>query len=281
MKSAYERRVKQDLRRERRQKNRLLRICLLSFFAFLLWVSAVYFCLLGFQSAFSTEKRPAETETAEPEEVIRFANVNWEENIYLNERWLECDRQIYFGTQYTYQAINGESSSALGKYAEFFYRYFQYIISGDAQGYRDCFSDAYPDRSDLPESFTMQKLFDIYALEYGDATVTEADGREVAVKDFIVKYKILENNGTFRDDLPSGVACEQYYRICQEDGSLKIYQIASLRAVTLEAESDSESVTPANTTRALCFGGALLLLASVPVVWIAVILKKKKKKEIA
>ena len=275
MKNSFEKQVRRDERAMERKKGRFLRKALLIFLAFCVWSAAVVFCCDRFSSAFSTEKRPVEA-PVEDEKIV-FHDVIENQDIEQNERWLERDRQIYFGTQYTYQAIDEETVSSLGDYAEFFYAFFTSIIHGDAETYATFFEDSYP-KSKLPKSFTKQMLFETYALEYGDNVEVLSDGQEIKVKDFVVEYKILENNGTFRNDLASSVAKPQYYRlITDEKGEIRIHSILEIRQATLEQESGSAD-TNVNTTRAVVFGILCVALVGVPVVSAVFLLIRFRKK---
>lgn len=274
MKNKFEQQVKRDIRRQERKKGGLFRICIFLFCAFIIWVGAVYFCVLGVASAFSQEKKPVEVMSDEA--VIEFANVNWNEDIYRNERWLERDRQIYFGTQNEYSAITEETATAKGAYAEFFYRYFQSIIAGDAEGYSTFFSSEYP-RLTLPQKFTMQKLFEIYALEYS-GEVRESDGSVLETQNYLVEYKILENNGTFRSDLPSSVSRKELYRLTRdENGAIKIHSILQMQSATLENYSGSIN-GEVNWSRVGIFGFALAVLFAIPLVFILLFVKKRRGK---
>ena len=276
MKNSFEKQVRRDERAIARGKSRFFRNALLIFLAVCVWSAALVFCFDRFASAFSTQKRPVEMPVEE--ENIVFHDVDENQDIFRNERWLEQDRQIYFGTQYTYQAIDESGAKKLGDYAEFFYAYFQSIIAGDAEAYADFFAPSYP-KSKLPQSFTKQMLFETYALEYGDNTEIAADGTEIKVKDFIVEYKILENNGTFRNDLRSSVAKPQYYRLITDDkGEIRIHSILEIRQASLEQESGSDD-RGINGSRAIVFGSMIAVLISVPIVCILVVIIRLRKKD--
>lgn len=243
-------------------------------FLILIWVFLICLCTIGFWQAFETQSAlPAVEKEEEP---IQFANVDWGENIYQNERYLERDRQVYFGTQYNYRAITMETAPQYGAYAEFFYQYFRSIIEGDVASYTACFTEEYQQSGVLPESFTMQMLFDMYALEYGDNTEIDENGNEIHFKDFIVEYKILENNGTFRNDLKSSSAKKEYYRlIVDEEGEIRIHTIAQLQLKDEQVQTQTPD-SGVDTEQAVLFGCAVLLLLAIPV-GVAIVLKQKHK----
>ena len=272
MSSEFEKRVRRDLRLEKHKKGNVLNKVLAIFILIILWISLLYFCILGILSGFSSEKKPVANDSIES--VIQFANIDWDEDIFQNERWLERDRQIYFGDTYIFRAIDSESSKKLGDHAVFFYDYFSSIINGDAALYSTFFADSYP-RLSLPNKFTKQKLFDIYALKY-DGLVTDKNEEELQTINFIVEYKILENNGTFRDDLPSSVARKQLYRlITDEMGNIKIHSIVEMKTAVLENVSGTNEGW--NGARVIFFGSAIVLLTFIPCIIFFVWLKRKKK----
>lgn len=275
MRNEFQKQVKKDVKREERKKGMWVRIAVFSFVAVIVWSAAL---AVLFTRLFEVLENKPTIEIIEPsDEVIHFANVDWEEDIYQNDRWLERDRQIYFGTQYSHQAITEESAEKLGDYAVFFYDYFQYIISGDATGYRSCFADSYPFHT-LPNKFTKQKLFEIYALEYKTESGLDENGDTLVFTDFIVEYKILENNGTFRDDLKSSAAREQYYRlITDENGEIKIYSIYEIQSAELETPSESE--TSPSDMRAFWIIAAIIVLLLIPLIFLVWLISRRKRKE--
>ena len=74
----------------------------------------------------------------------------------------------------------------------------------------------------------MQKLYDIEVL-YQATLEMEFQGKNIEVLDYVVRYKIMENNGTFRKGLPSDVWKPQHYLVSYIDGELKILNIIDIK----------------------------------------------------
>jgi hypothetical protein len=76
------------------------------------------------------------------------------------------------------------------------------------------FSSGY--EGELPEKFTMQMVYDISLRPHANA-----DGE----KSYIVNYKILKNNGTFRRDIGSDEGREYLFTLVEEQGKLVILEM--------------------------------------------------------
>ena len=144
-----------------------------------------------------------------------FWPVNDSEDIFQNSYYMGLDRRIHYyepSTGAEYSLEENQLASAEG-YLKFFYQYFQCVIRGDEQGYISFFSDAYleANEDELPESFTMQMVYDIVIKPY-ETGEEEADDRD----GYLVNYKIYRNNGTFRDDIVSDASRELLIYLVRE-----------------------------------------------------------------
>lgn len=265
MRSEYEKQVRHDLRQEKWQKSSLFRKIVLISLAVLLWISSGYFCVLGVVDAFTTKKVP-EFDPNE-KQPISLSNPNWSEDIFKNERWLEYDHQIYYGTEHLHRSVTEESAEKISVYADFFYHYFTDLMTGKYEGFASYYDATF---QDAPQEFTMQKLFDIYVFEVSDDLSVAEDG--VEVRDFVVKYRILENDGTFRNDLQSAALNNEYYRLStDESGNVKIHEILPIVPMV-----NSEVSWP----RGILFSAILLILLAIPVVlWVSLSKRRKKVKQ--
>ena len=147
---------------------------------------------------------------------IEFYEADWAYNIMTDEEYLEQDRRVSFydpDSGATYWVEEDEISST-DEYVQFFHSYFQTIIYGDALNYAEHFSSGY--EGELPEKFTMQMVYDISLRPHANA-----DGE----KSYIVNYKILKNNGTFRRDIGSDEGREYLFTLIEEQGKLVILEM--------------------------------------------------------
>lgn len=70
--------------------------------------------------------------------------------------------------------------------------------------------------------FTMQKLYDMEVVKLAEYVINEGSPDQTTVYEFKVSYRIRRNNGTFRDDLESGVARPQIYQLYRLDRTEEI-----------------------------------------------------------
>ena len=143
----------------------------LGFFA---WIALIYFACLGLSATIRRADELVETPENTPSYAL--STPIYEDNIFENLRYLEHDRQIHYGTDSNQTVLESEES-APDPCAKFFYRYFQSIITGDAETYRSYFTSDYLDRVVLPERFTMQMLYDIRVSEVGDLMGTDGEDK--------------------------------------------------------------------------------------------------------
>ncbi|MBE6596522.1 MAG: hypothetical protein E7641_02520 [Ruminococcaceae bacterium] len=119
--------------------------------------------------------------------------------------------------------IERETASEHGKDVEFMVEYVYSIINGDLEKYNSFFSKDYPEDSKKQDRFTMQKLYDVVITKIGNGDVTDG-GQSYTKYEFALEYKILENNGTFRNDIGSG-ARKQYITVSDKYGEFGIESI--------------------------------------------------------
>ena len=135
--------------------------------------------------------------------LIYFEEPNFEENIFEDEEYLEKNRLVYVikGAISTGVDISSEAERAAeSRVANFMFDFIEAQINGDVDGYNACFSAEYVAKNGKKAAFTMQKLYDISIEQYGSPTATDDGGYDYV---FILKYKILNNNGTLRNDMES------------------------------------------------------------------------------
>lgn len=160
--------------------------------------------------------------------LIYFETPNYEENIFEDEEYLGKNRLVYVikGAIGTYVDTSSEAERAAESHvSNFMFDFIETQIQGDVDGYNACFSEEYLAKNGKQEKFTMQKLYDISIEQYGSATPTDDGGRNYT---YILKYKILHNNGTLRNDIES-MSERPLYLIIHEDDSGN-FAITTMRA---------------------------------------------------
>jgi hypothetical protein len=101
------------------------------------------------------------------------------------------------------------------------------MINGDVNSYNECYSDLYYEKEKPKEKFTMQKIYDVVIKKMSEESVTDTDGKYTKYV-FSLNYKILNNNGTLRNDFLNGTRT-QYIYITNREGELKIDGITVLK----------------------------------------------------
>ncbi len=158
----------------------------------------------------------------EREPVFLF-NPDYEEDIFEDEVYLDLNRYILYtdGALSIYLA-NENDFAATGEVATFFGEYFDAVIMGDHRRLNACFTEEYREEHGEMTRFTMQKLYDMEVVKLAEYIINEGTADQTTVYEFKVSYRIRRNNGTFRDDLESGVARPQIYQLYRLDRTEEI-----------------------------------------------------------
>lgn len=154
-------------------------------------------------------------------EEIEFYPVDEDLDIFEDRDYKEYDNRVFFydpdsGATYS---VEKEELAQFDADIRFFYEYFQTIIMGNSEVYADYFVSDY--EGDLPGDFTMQMIYDIRIQPY--------DSEQTEEHTYIVEYRILKNNGTFRNDIGSKVSRAQLYTLREVGGE---YLIQTIRPYT-------------------------------------------------
>ena len=115
-----------------------------------------------------------------------------------------------------------------GAESAFFREYFVCVISGDHEKYPTFFTENFFKYYTIPEKFTMQKIYGINIEVFNRETVNE-NGKTSVVSEYIVRYRIMNNNGTFRGDVPSDTVKPLYFKLVETDGKIGIDSISFLQ----------------------------------------------------
>ena len=129
---------------------------------------------------------------------IFYFPVDYNDNAYDDLVYMSKFREVKFDYYGTAIFVNEENYADQSVEAKFFYDYFQTVINGKYDRYKDFFSKSFFASHSIPAKFTMQKIYDIEVSTYSSDI---KDG--VAYETYKVSYKIQENNGTFRADVSS------------------------------------------------------------------------------
>ncbi len=153
-----------------------------------------------------------------------FYDADYTEDIFTDKEYLEliegsvimfCNMDnVTFG-------ITEDEASRYGGDVGFMIEYLHYINYGDVEGYNNCYSDLYYTVEDPKERFTMQKIYDIELIKISETAAKDDAGKTYNEYVFALSYKILDNNGTLRDDFLVGPK-KQYILVTDREGTYKI-----------------------------------------------------------
>ena len=175
-----------------------------------------------------------------PQESTIFYHVpDFSENIFDDEEYLELvgPYAMFYKVGDIETSLMKSQVKDQGIWAEFFYNYFETVKNGDHVTYNKYFFDEYYNSRDKKSEFTMQKIYDIHIEEsYAEIKLDEDEYAWVNNKGleptyFIVKYKIHENNGSFRIGVSSDTFQSQLYILATDRyNEVKIIDIVALSA---------------------------------------------------
>jgi hypothetical protein len=136
-----------------------------------------------------------------------FYPADFEEDIMQDPLYLSQNRYIEYSSGGISVLVTDGDFSTLGEGAVFFGKYFDTVINGRYGEYSSFFTDEYLQAKSGYDTvaydgskFTMQKIFDIKVELLDEKEMVGAEEKTVE-RVFVVRYKILENNGTFRKDI--------------------------------------------------------------------------------
>ncbi len=155
---------------------------------------------------------------------IYFFPADYSYNIFEDEIYMSFDRRLKFTEYGETRAVTSSDAEEYGVSGAFFFDYFNYIINGDCDGYKTCFTEEGLRTMTFPDRFTMQMLYDINVVLYRRES-KEISGGTVLSEIYEVSYRIFENNGTFRGDIPSGETRTLVYEVYISGGVAKINAI--------------------------------------------------------
>lgn len=150
-----------------------------------------------------------------------FYAADYDEDIYDDADYMKKDRSIaYTNGPDTYYISDG-NFAPYGTPLVFFGRYFDTVINGRYQEYDEYFTDYYFENQTNKKSFTPQKM---YGIKIELINTFEENG--VRTYNYYVDFKIMKNNGTFRNDIGSDSARKVVYELIEDnDGTVLINYI--------------------------------------------------------
>ncbi len=130
--------------------------------------------------------------------------------------YLLCNRFMQYENDGVSVLITDDNYEEYGDGAVFFSKYFDILRRGDNEEYKNCFADGVYNNADEIREFTPQRIYDIIIEDVSDEEKLR----------YVVRYKILKNDGSFRTDIIDDIYHPLVFELSPgSDGSLKISDI--------------------------------------------------------
>lgn len=165
--------------------------------------------------------KPSDNDTSETTIRPLLAIPNWDEDIYEDEEWLDQNRYITYIDGGVAVTITDGIYDGYGICVEFMALYFEALMQGNAEALCGFYADEYFASNYRWDEFTMQKVYDI-KLE----RISAFDSADKTAYVYKVSYKIMKNDGTFRNDVKSDAERPQFYTIVDNGREIKITDVS-------------------------------------------------------
>ena len=159
---------------------------------------------------------------------FNFYEPDYDEDIFTDEEYIALIKDGFLSYDDGANSISQISSDDIdqfGDHVELISNLVYSIQNGDSELYNSFFSDEYLSQNGKKENFTMQKIYDVTITYYGVEEVSDKTGNYTRYI-YKLKYRIYENNGTFRQDIDED-AKTQYIVITERTGKLLIDSIST------------------------------------------------------
>ncbi len=152
---------------------------------------------------------------------------DWETDIFTLERYLELNRYLTYTKDGVSETIVDINADYYDDTVHMMQAYFDALMHGDAEKVNSFYTEDYFKENPRYEKFTMQKIYDM-EMEYITERDDNINGIPCTVYVYKVGYKILENDGTFRDDIQHDNAkIPLFYELIDTGNSVKISSVSS------------------------------------------------------
>lgn len=146
---------------------------------------------------------------------LKFSEPDYESDIFSNPAYLDKNRYIQYTDGALTTLITDENYEVYGESVEFFVRFFEAIIHGDHETYNSLFTEECRDSGNYTpyEKFTMQKVYNIEVEKLAEEVIEKGPRFGQRHYTYKVAYMIMENDGTFRNDMESDCAVPQLFEL--------------------------------------------------------------------
>lgn len=150
---------------------------------------------------------------------------DWESDIFKNVDWLDKNRYITYTENGMSLTLVDYDYASCGQPIVMFGEYVEALMQGDAEKVNTFYTDEYFESHDKFEKITMQKLYNM-EIEFISKSESTVNGTKITKYVYKFTYMIMQNDGTFRNDLVSDAMKPQYYTLIDDGTSIKISDIS-------------------------------------------------------
>lgn len=164
-------------------------------------------------------EEPIPDETAD----YSFYSADYDEDIYADEEYVSLIQGgiiTYHDSANTSYTVFVEKLDSYDKPVQLMVEMIYSAVNGDADAYNQCFSKKYFESNTPKEGFTKQKIY-AAEIKYLNSDAVVENGVTYEKYEYEVSYRILKNNGTFRNDIGDG-ARKQLITVTDREGKLLI-----------------------------------------------------------
>ncbi len=167
--------------------------------------------------------RVNEKNNTEPTIRYQFFLPDREANILEDEDYLQKDLIIRYSNGAETFSLAEKNADDFGNGASFFLEYFDALIGGEEDKMNALYTDEYISVHGTEDDFTMQRAYDMIVRYTGEKEVRDSSFDKAY--QYVVSYKIMRNDGTFRRDVASDASREQIFYIVNTDKGYKLLDI--------------------------------------------------------
>ncbi|MBO4795024.1 MAG: hypothetical protein J5547_02965 [Clostridia bacterium] len=216
------------------EKRKLLLKRIVKLVCIVLGAAFVLYLVLSGVSKLFRRKTP----TRVVDESIRFSSADYDADIFEDPFYVAKERNITW-SEYGDSELLGlncpedrrwhgmadrEYYLSVGEEQAFFRDFIVCLIKGDCTSYPSFFTRSFFDNFTIPDIFTPQKIYDI-SVEVVNRKMRDDGVRE---SQFILRYKIMNNNGTYRGDVASDCVRPLVVTVCADASGVLIDSIVFL-----------------------------------------------------
>ena len=228
-----------------KKKNLKKKRLIVLFAALAVLLLLIFLNTLDFESS-PTEQAPPAPYAPETYPIFDFCEPDYESNIFDNPEYKVLDHSIHYTFNNQSVSLNNtlktlDHESYDPDFDAFFVNYFTALAKGvktsaDTMAFNAFYSDVYFRNHTSFTRFAPQKVYDIDIVRRtNEQIITSEEKEEDAIyvgstlTSFEVRYKIYQNDGTFRRDIISDDVIVQYIDLLRHDGKLTINAIGYAR----------------------------------------------------